>query len=307
MLTDDLWLAAHDSVNGRPRIGDWPLGVGLATGLLGELVHGELCVLEQGELFRTAAEAPDDPALVPLLIKMESEERSWPTPQPQPQLGRARTPAAAHDHQGWQPAARHGQDWPPAVQDHRGWAAAPRHAREWPPTAQNHRSWSPAAHGGGDWQPEAYDGQRRQPPIQQENRHRTRGHKLGEWISYLAYENRAEERVIARLSRTGLVRRDERRRLFGGKTVRYVPYDSVAAGIPATRIVDALQRRRDLSWSELFLAGLFLATGLHHHALFTLDPAERSRLAQQLGRGLDEMSRDLLRAADAAVGEAAMR
>lgn len=38
-LTDDLWLAAHGSVNGRPSIGDWPLGVGLATGLLAELVH----------------------------------------------------------------------------------------------------------------------------------------------------------------------------------------------------------------------------------------------------------------------------
>jgi hypothetical protein len=44
MLTDDLWLAAHDSVNGKPQIGDWPLGVGLATGLLAELVHGKLRV-----------------------------------------------------------------------------------------------------------------------------------------------------------------------------------------------------------------------------------------------------------------------
>jgi hypothetical protein len=286
MLTDDLWLAAHDSVNGRPQIGDWPLGVGLATGLLAELVHGQLCVLEQGELFRTTAEAPDDPALVPLLLKMETEERSWPTPQPSPTRGQARAPAAAYDHQGWPPA--------------------PRHAQHWPPTAQDNRGWLPAAHGG-DWQPEAHGGQRRQPPVQQENPHRERGHKLGEWISYLAYEKRAEERVIARLSRTGLVRRDEHRRLFGGKTVRYVPYDTVAAGTPATTISGALQRRRVLSWSQLFLAGLFLATGLHHHALSTLDPAERAQLTQQLGRRLDDMSRELLKAADAAVGEAAMR
>ena len=89
--------------------------------------------------------------------------------------------------------------------------------------------------------------------------------------------------------------------------MRYVPYDSVAAGTPASRISGNLRSSRVLSWSELFLAGLFLATGLHHHALFTLDPAERSRLTQQLGRGLDEMSRELLKAADAAVGEAAMR
>lgn len=307
MLTDDLWLAAHDSVNGKPQIGDWPLGVGLATGLLAELVHGQLCVLEQGELFRTTAEAPDDPALLPLLLKMETEERSWPTPQPSPTRGQAPAPAAAYDHQGWPAAPRHSQDWPPTAHDHRGWPPVPRHAQDWPPTAQDSRGWSAAAHGGGGGQPEAYDGQRRQPPVQQESRRPTRGHKLGEWISYLAYERRAEERVIARLSRTGLVRRDERRRFLGGKTVRYVPYDTVAAGTPATTISGALQRRRDLSWSELFLAGLFLATGLHHHALATLDPAERSQLTQQLGRRLDAMSRELLKAADAAVGEAAMR
>jgi hypothetical protein len=65
----------------------------------------------------------------------------------------------------------------------------------------------------------------------------------------------------------------------------------------------------------LFLAGLFLATGLHHHALATLSPNERSLLARQIQQGLQdrgkpglkEMLQELLRAADAAVGEAAMR
>ena len=33
-LTDDLWLAAHDSLRGTSEIGDQALGVGLATGLV---------------------------------------------------------------------------------------------------------------------------------------------------------------------------------------------------------------------------------------------------------------------------------
>jgi hypothetical protein len=134
-----------------------------------------------------------------------------------------------------------------------------------------------------------------------------RGHELGTWMSYLAYEQRAEKRVIDRLSRSGLVRRVERRRLLGGTAVRYVPYDSVAAGTPASLVKIAVQRGRELSITGLFLAGLFFATGLHHHALASLSPGERDLLAEQLGRGLDAMSRELLRAANAAVGDAAMR
>jgi hypothetical protein len=64
----------------------------------------------------------------------------------------------------------------------------------------------------------------------------------------------------------GLVRRQERRRLLGGATASYVPYDSVAAATPASMISIAVRNGRALSVSQLFLAGLFLATGLHHHA-----------------------------------------
>ncbi|GAA4731240.1 GPP34 family phosphoprotein [Phytohabitans rumicis] len=255
-LTDNLWLAAHDSVNGKPHIGEWPLAVGLATGLLAELVHDQYCELRQGELFRTIAELPDDPALAPLLIKMAAEEQTWPTPPPTARI-QARAPVAAEQSWGRPPTAPRGRAWP--------------------------------------------------PPAQAENRHRQRGHDLGEWLSYLAYEKRAEERVIDRLSRTGLIRRDERRRLLGGTKVRYVPYDSIATGTPANAISDAVQRDRALSPSELLLAGLFLVTGLHHYALSTLTPAERTQLTRQLGAGLDPMSRELLKAADVAVGEAAMR
>jgi Golgi phosphoprotein 3 GPP34 len=268
-LTDDFWLAAHDSVNGKPKIGAWPLAVGLATGLLAELVHDQFLELRDGELFRdNARPAPDDPALRPVLAGMVNEERTWPT---------APVTAGPPEMGGWGARAPQYGDRPMQVQ----------------------------------------------PP----DRHRQRGHDLGAWISYLAYEDRAEKRVIDRLSRTALIRQEQRRRVFGSTTMRYRPYDSFVSGTPANAITSTLQGRRQLSWSELFLAGLFLATGLHHHALATLDAAEKSLLSQQLKYGLhdhylpglldlsgreqvpdlQQMSRELLRAADTAVGEAAMR
>lgn len=258
-LTDALWLAAHDSVKGKPSIGAWPLGVGLATGLLAELVHGRCLQLHRGELFRTAT-APDDPALGPLLIKMQTEEQSPPSPAKS-----VRAQARAPEDGRYAP-----------VHGGRGW---PRPTRE---------GWSPS-------------------PVRKEDGHASRGHQLRTWVSYLAYERRAEELVIDRLSGAGLVRQEQHQRLLGGATVRFVPYDSVVAGTPASAINSAVQRGDTLPESQLFLAGLFLATGLHHQALATLTSLERNVLSYQLGRRLDPMSRELLKAADAAVGEAAMR
>lgn len=257
-LTDDLWLAAHDGVKGARLIGDWPLGIGSAAGLLAELVSEGFLELRQGELFRTSAELPTDPALRPLLVRMEAEEQAWP--RPAPPLSPVPTAARTFDDGGWN---RNG----------------------------------------------------RPPSVRHEIRHRLRGHQLTAWMAYLAYEGRAEARVVDRLSRTGLVRCEERRRLFGGPTVRYVPCDSNASGSPANLITQAVQAGRALSWSESFLAGLFLATGLHHHAFATLSSRERSSLsgliqaglAHQVVPGLRAMLPELLRAADAAVGEAAMR
>ncbi|WP_433721504.1 GOLPH3/VPS74 family protein [Actinoplanes sp. CA-051413] len=261
-LTDDLWLAAHDGVKGARLIGDWPLGVGLATGLLAELIHGGFLELREGELFRaqdTAAALPSDPALRPVLVTMQAEEQTWPAP-------------------------------PAPVQ-----VRATVHEEQWGPRAWERGAWP--------------------PPVQQETRHRRPGHPLNAWISYLAYDSRAEARVLDRLSRTGLVQREEHRRLFGGTTVRYVPFDSYASGTPANTITHAVQTGRALPWADVILAGLFLATGLHHHALATLSPYERSLLTQQIktgltdpvGSGIKAMLRELLHAADAAIGEAAMR
>lgn len=287
-LTDDLWLAAHDSVNGKPWIGDWPLGVGLATGLLAELVHDGWLELRQGELFRTTTEPPGDPALRPLLIKMETEEQNWsPIPQPPAPPVRASARPEAYGGRVWDTQAQ-APVWPVTAHEDQGW----------PASASDDREWSPAVYGGHV---------RHLVPGREESRHRQRGHQLGAWMSYLAYERRAEDRVLDRLSRAGLVRRRERRRLLGGTTVSYVPCDSVTSGTATSGISIAVRSRRGLDKSQLFLAGLFLATGLHHHALVTLSSSERSDLADELKRGLGEMPRELLRAADAAIGEAAMR
>src|SRR5688572_22263838 len=97
-LTDDLWLAAHDGVKGTRLIGDWPLGVGLATGLLAELIHGGFVELRDGQLFRKTAGLPDDPALRPVLIKMEAEEKTWPPLAP---AARVRATVRSRDDCDW--------------------------------------------------------------------------------------------------------------------------------------------------------------------------------------------------------------
>jgi hypothetical protein len=247
-LTDDYWLAAHDGVNGACVIGEWPLGVGLATGLLAELVFGKHVELHNGELFRTNAKTPDDPALGPVLTRMENEEQAQrPVPPPAP---------------AWQ-------------QVH----SDPRQ----PPVARY--SWTHPS------------------PAPQENRHSKPGHDLGTWIAFLARQRRAELLVGDRLARTGLAYRLQHRRLFGGTTVRYEARDSADTGTPATTIRIAGQRylAHALDWSGLFLAALFFATGVHHHALDTLSSAQRSHLMEQIGNRLDNTSSELLLAAETAV------
>lgn len=244
------------------------LGVGLATGLLVELVRYRFLELHDGELHRTTTRLPDDLALRPLLTKMAEEERHWPPPAP---------PAAAR---GWQGG---GQDWDAPAGSGNGWPTPPRHSLH--PAAQD--AWGT-------------------PPVQEVEQDRPRGHDLREWIAYLARERRAEQRVLDRLSRAGLVAQKQRRKLLGGSTVQWVPYDTVVAGSPATSITSALTRRKLLDDKELLLAGLFLATNLHRHALATLGPADLAELTGQLKRRLDATSRELLKAADTAVADSAL-
>ena len=274
-LTDDLWLAAHDSVTGRAQVGEWALGVGLATGLFAELVHGSFIELHDGEFFRTAAGLPDDPALRSLLAKMQAEEPSQPPVLPPP---RASVPVQAEHSPYWPAQAHHYQPSP--------WPAS----HDWPSREQ------PAA-----------------PPVhrrrvgQEEARHSRHGHDLRTWLSYLAYDGRAEQRVIERLARRGLIRRDKQHRLLRRPTTYWVPCDSVAAATPANMISTAVQNQRRLDRTQLCLAGLILATGLHHHALATLDQRDRSRLNDELQQRLDAPTRELIHTADITVADAAIR
>jgi Golgi phosphoprotein 3 GPP34 len=218
-LTDDFWLAAHDTVSGRPQMAAVPLGIGLAAGLLGELLFTGHITISKGLLYLQSAVPPEDPALVPLVAQLDEEER-----------GRRQLAVGAHEESG---------------------------------------------------------------------------HDLYEWIRYLAIEDRAAQLVTNRLSRSGSVTLEQRRKLFGGSTSRFVPRDSYVSGVPASRILTGLQRREQLDPQTLVLAGLFLATGLHQQALESLTPSDRADLAHQL-RGMHPMLRELLRAAEQIVGEAVM-
>nr|WP_296067055.1 GPP34 family phosphoprotein [uncultured Actinoplanes sp.] len=135
--------------------------------------------------------------------------------------------------------------------------------------------------------------------------HEQSGLKLREWIQYLAVDNRAHDLVTNRMSRAGLIHREDRRSLFGGVTVRYTPRDSIISGAPVSRVNVALERRHELDQSQLALAGLFLATGLHQQVFANQTPDDRAELGRQL-KTLHPMLRELLRAAEQVVGEAVM-
>jgi len=74
-LTDDLWLAAHDSVNGKSRLNPRTLGIGLAAGLIAELLFWQNLSLDKGQLYLLNAPTPQDPALVPVWNQFVEEER----------------------------------------------------------------------------------------------------------------------------------------------------------------------------------------------------------------------------------------
>ncbi|SNY48963.1 GOLPH3/VPS74 family protein [Paractinoplanes atraurantiacus] len=127
---------------------------------------------------------------------------------------------------------------------------------------------------------------------------------IRDWISFLA-TGIAVDLVERRLSRAGLVQRQEKRGLFGSK-VSFVPSDSMIAGWPATRIRTFIGRGEMLDVPDLVLAGLILATGLDQHVFVTLDARGRSQLFDQLKRRLPAMLHELVSQTEAAVGDAVM-
>jgi hypothetical protein len=128
--------------------------------------------------------------------------------------------------------------------------------------------------------------------------------EIRDWIAFLA-TGTACELVERRLSRSGLVQRQERRRLIGTK-ISYVPRDTTVAGWPASRIRTTLERRELLDQPDLVLSGLMLATGLDQHVFANLEARHRDRLFDQLRTRLHVMLRELVQHAEAAVGDAVM-
>lgn len=125
-----------------------------------------------------------------------------------------------------------------------------------------------------------------------------------DWIAFLA-TGIAIDLTERRLTRAGLLLRQEKRGLLGSK-VSYVPADSMIAGWPATRIRTFIGRNELLDIPDLVLAGLILATGLDQHVFITLDARSRERLFDQLRRRMPAMLQELVGHAEAAVGDAVM-
>jgi hypothetical protein len=125
-----------------------------------------------------------------------------------------------------------------------------------------------------------------------------------DWISFLA-TGIAIDLVERRLSRAGLVQRQEKRGLLNSK-VFFVPTDSMVAGWPATRVRTLIGRGEMLDIPDLVLAGLILGTGLDQHVFVTLDTRGRGLLFDQLRRRLPAMLQELVGHTEAAVGDAVM-
>ena len=81
-LADDLWLSAHDTVNGRPRLGPRPLAIGLGAALLAELMFWGNITLQRGYLFLRDTTDPQDPALQPVFHQFVEEQRVRQRPSP---------------------------------------------------------------------------------------------------------------------------------------------------------------------------------------------------------------------------------
>jgi hypothetical protein len=58
-LADQFWLMSHDDRDGRARLGDRALGLGLASALLGELARDERIMVKAGELLVGRLEPAD--------------------------------------------------------------------------------------------------------------------------------------------------------------------------------------------------------------------------------------------------------
>ncbi|SCL31569.1 Golgi phosphoprotein 3 (GPP34) [Micromonospora pallida] len=123
------------------------------------------------------------------------------------------------------------------------------------------------------------------------------------WLGFLA--DTAADAVGERLSRSGVVRREEKRRLLR-TTVDYVATDVNALAWPATRLLALLDRPHPPTVPDALLCGLVSATGLTRDLLWPASPRAQHRFGVLLP-ALPMPLRELVAHTEAAVGAAVLR
>lgn len=132
-----------------------------------------------------------------------------------------------------------------------------------------------------------------------ESRHRA----VRTWLGFLA--RTAADAVGERLSRSGVIRRHEKRGLLR-TTVSYVATDLNALAWPATRLLALLDRPQPPTAPDALLFGLVSATGLTREVLWNADPRAQHRFGVLLP-ALPQPLRELVGHTEAAVGAAVLR
>jgi Golgi phosphoprotein 3 (GPP34) len=74
-LTDELWLAAHDTPHGGRTIPQRRLGLGLATGILAELLLADTIRYHDDELFLPSRHQTTDPSLSAAVAQLDNLEK----------------------------------------------------------------------------------------------------------------------------------------------------------------------------------------------------------------------------------------
>lgn len=100
-------------------------------------------------------------------------------------------------------------------------------------------------------------------------------HPVKDWLAFLG--RTAVEDVAKRLTRSGVLRVAETRRLWGGVSRSYVPVAINEAAWPNARITSRLTRRQEMDLPDQILAGLAFATGLSREMLWD-DSHQASRI-----------------------------
>lgn len=77
-LADDLYLVAHHEISGKPRLQPRALGLGLAGGLLGELMLAGSIQLWHGRVIIAGGTPPGDALARSLLAQVTSEQQHLP-------------------------------------------------------------------------------------------------------------------------------------------------------------------------------------------------------------------------------------